>query len=498
MEFANNASLSGAVLQDAVKSWLGRDLSVTQMNQMAEAVSNLYRKRGYMVATAYVGAQSVRDRTLKITVVEGVFSDIVVRSNTSRVPDVTIARTLSANLCGRADDCRGVGPVRQAAVERAGLLVTELPGVQATYELAPGQEDGSTSLFADVTAAPRVSGTAGVDNGGLEFTGRWRAALTAKASNVLNRGDQTALSAAYSGKGFVSFAVDSSLPVTPRGWRVGITASRLRYALGREFSVLDATGASDAGGIYASYPLERAFDRSADLRGEVVGKRIRNTIGVVDLKARETAIEGILTLTASRNDRWLGAGSTQARLALTAGDLRLTDPASRQFDALTAKTAGAFGKAAFSLSRETVIQPGVSIFAQVSGQYALTNLDPSEKYGLTGPQGVRAYATGAIAADTATLMTAEARLSAPAAWTPGHQVTIAPFYDYGLAKLNANNWLGYAGPRSVELSGGGIYLSVVAPRRYAVKAGVAVRDSTPTGVSAGSRERFWLEAAAAF
>ena len=36
VEFSSNASLSGAVLQDAVKSWLGRDLSVAQMNRIKE------------------------------------------------------------------------------------------------------------------------------------------------------------------------------------------------------------------------------------------------------------------------------------------------------------------------------------------------------------------------------------------------------------------------------------------------------------------------------
>ena len=498
VEFSGNASVSGAVLQDAVKPWLGRDLSVAQMNVMAEAVSGLYRKRGYMVATAYVAAQTVRDRTLKITIVEGVFSEVAVRSNTSRVPDATILRTLSVNLCGQPTGCRGAWPVRNAAVERAGLLATELPGVRVTYELAAGQEDGSTSVFADVTAAPRLSGTAGIDNGGLAFTGRWRAALSAKLSNLLDRGDVTSLSATYSGKGFASFVVDTSLPVASRGLRVGASASHVRYALGREFSVLEATGVSDAAGLYASYPLARAFDRSADLRAEVVGKRIRNSIGVVNLNAKATTTQGILTLTGSRLDPWLGTGSTQVRLALTAGDLRLRDPLTRRFDTLTAKTAGTFGKAAYLLSREQGVRPGWTAFAQISGQVALNNLDSSEKFGLTGPQGVRAYVSGAVAADTAALVTAESRLSVPAAWTPGHQVVLAPFYDYGWAQLNADNWAGYGGPRSVELSGGGVYLSVVAPGRYAMKAGVAMRQGTPNALPPGSREQFWLEAAVAF
>ena len=498
VEFSGNASLSGAVLQDTLKTWIGRDLTFVQMNQMAQAVTDLYRKRGYMVATAYVAAQTVRNRTLKVTVVEGTFSDVAVRTNRSTVPNALILRTLATSLCGRSADCRGVGPVRKAAVERAGLLVAEIPGVRATYELAPGAEDGSTSLFADVTAAPKLAGTVGGDNGGLAVTGRWRASLNVTAANLLGRGDRASLFGAYSGKGFLSFSADASLPTGYRGVRVGVTAGHTRYALGREFSVLDATGVSDAIGAYASYPLIRAFDQATDLRAEVIGKRIRNDIGILDLHSKEDAAEGVVTLSGSRLDHLLTTGSTQYRLGLLAGRLRLRDPVTRAFDAATARTAGNFGKVGYSVSREEVIRTGWTAFAQLSGQWAFSNLDSSEKFGLSGPQGVRAYATGAVAADTVTLLTVESRVSVPSAWTPGHQVTVAPFYDYGRATFNADDWAGYTGRRSGQLAGGGVYLSVVAPERYALKAGVAVRQHTSNDAAGGARARVWLEAAAVF
>ena len=354
---------------------------------MAQAVTDLYRKRGYMVTSAYVAAQTVRDRTLRITVVEGKFSKVVVRSNTSRVADDVILEILSESLCGMSDGCRGVGPVRKAAVERAGLLVTKIPGVRATYELAPGEEEGSTSILADVTAAPRFSGSVGGDNGGLAVTGRWRASLSLAGANLLGRGDRTALSGAYSGKGFLSFAADASLPAGYRGVRVGATAAHTRYALGREFSVLDATGVSDALGLYASYPLIRAFDQAADLRAELVGKHIRNDIGILGLHAKETAAEGIVSLSGSRLDHVFTTGSTQYRLGATVGRLRLRDPVTRAFDQLTARTAGDFGKLTYSLGREEVIRPGWTAFAQVSGQYTLTNLDTVREVGSQRPAG---------------------------------------------------------------------------------------------------------------
>lgn len=500
VEFSGNASISGAVLQAAVGRAIGRDLTVAEMNAAAQAVTDLYRRRGFMVATAYVPTQTVRDRVLKITVVEGVFSDIRVRSNTSRTSDAVILRALSQALCGRDDGCRGRGPVTRAAVERAGLLATELPGVRATYELSPGDEEGSTSVFADVTAAPRVSGTAGVDNGGLAVTGRWRGALAVKTANLLGRGDQASLSGSYSGKGFISFSADASVPVGAKGLRAGATAGHLRYSLGREFAVLDATGVSDSAGAYVSYPVVRRFNRSADVRADVAAKQIRNSLGVLGLDSKAIVYEASGAIAGSATDTALGpAAASQARVAVTGGQLRLRDPLTRRFDAATARTNGSFGKISFAASRDQAIRPGWSVFGQVSGQAAFSNLDSSEKFGLAGPQGVRAFPTGVVAADTAVQFTAETRIALPPAWTPaGLQVTVAPFYDYGWARLNAEDWAGYAGPHTVELAGGGVYVSIVAPGRFAVKAGVARRQNTPAGVTSGARQRVWVEAAAAF
>ena len=42
-------------------------------------------------------------------------------------------------------------------MERAGLLVSEIPGVSATYQLQPGKEPGSTSMLLDVKATKKLS-----------------------------------------------------------------------------------------------------------------------------------------------------------------------------------------------------------------------------------------------------------------------------------------------------------------------------------------------------
>jgi hemolysin activation/secretion protein len=307
------------------------------------------------------------------------------------------------------------------------------------------------------------------------------------------------LSGVYSGSGLFSFSGDASAPVGYHGARAGLSGGHLRYALGREFAPLGATGLSDTAGGYATYPLRRTLHSSADLRLDLQGKSIKGDISATSSHSKEAAMEALVSLSGARTDSWLKSGSTQFRLVYTAGQLFLQDDAGKAFDAATARTAGHFDKLSYLLRREELIAPRWTIFASVSGQLAGKNLDSSEKFGLTGPTAVRAYSAGEVSSDIATLLTLETRIGLPPGLARGHQITFAPFYDRGWATFNKNAWTGFAGPLSGTFSGGGAYLSVVSPGRYSLRATWAIRDGAPpTAAANDARSQVWLEAATAF
>ena len=422
---------------------------------MAEAVGTYYRAHGFLVAQAYVPPQTIDGGMVEVAVLEGRFSDIELAANGSRISTERLLRTARLNACGQPNSCTGIGPVMQAQVERAALLVSEIPGVKATYQLKAGKEPGSTSIVLDVKPARRFSGSASLDNEGFAYTGRNRLTLAGTAANLTGRGDLTSLSATYAGGGFYSFSADSGLPLGYAGDRAGVTASHLRYALGREFAPLQASGLADTAGVYVSHPIRRTLTDSMDLRLDLQARKIQSDIGVTGGQSREAAAVALLSLSGSRLDHWLKTGSTQWRVAWTAGDLRLQDETSRAFDAAAARTAGSFGKLSYSLRREELIVPGVSLFASLTGQWTGRNLDPSEKIGLAGPAAVRAYSSGAVSADKANILTVESRIALPTNLLPGVQMAVAPFYDRAWATYNATPWATYGGPRDGVFAGGG-------------------------------------------
>jgi hemolysin activation/secretion protein len=498
VRFLGVMSLPVLDLTEAVAPWLHRDLTFDELREMAGAVTGLYRRRGYMVAGAYLGNQTIRDNILTITVVEGRLGQVRLRSNATIVPDQQILETIALNLCPQKGECSDDRPIRKEEIERAGILASEIPGVRAKYELTPGTAKGSTDIIVDATPTSRFNATVGADNNGFAFTGRNRVSLALSAANLAHRGDLLSLSTTYTGKGFFSFALDGSLPVGYSGARGGLTAGHLRYALGREFAVLGATGVSDTVGFYWTYPVIRTLVSSMDLRLDLVGKKIGSDIETLGLRSREGAGEAIISISGSRLDHVLRSGSLQYRLSFTQGNLRLSDPASRAFDAATAGTEGAFGKLNYLVRREELLLPGWTAFAQLSGQQATTNLDSSEKFPLGGSQAVRAYDTGAASADNATLLTVETRLRVPTELIGGWEMIVAPFYDHAWATFNDRTWPGFTGSNKAQMAGAGLYVSLARPGHYSLRATYAKRVRISTGVVPGGGHQIWVEAAAAF
>lgn len=498
VRFVGAKAVSAVDLTKAVAPWLHRELDFDQMHEMAGAVTSLYRSRGYMVASAYLAAQTIKDDVLTITVVEGRIGAVRLRNNKTAVPDDQIRTTLAVNLCPDRGDCAKAPTIRQERIERAALLVNAIPGVSAKYELAPGSEPGTTDLLLDATPTDDFSITVGADNNGFAFTGRRRASLAITASNLLNRGDLITLNSSYTGKGFFSFAADASIPFGFGGARGGISGGHLRYALGREFAVLGATGVSDQAGFYGNYPVVRSLTSSMDMRFDVLGKAIRSTITTPPLRSTQNAVELMISVSGSQLDRVFHSGATQYRLAYVVGELNLRDAASRAFDAVTARSDGAFGKFSYLVQREELLAPGWTLFGRVSGQYATANLDSSEKFPLGGSQAVRAYDTGAAAADIATLLTLETRIRAPSALSGPWELIVAPFYDHAWIRLNKRLWPNYVGPNRGQMAGAGLYAALALPGRYSLRATYARRVRTSNDIVPDGDERAWIEAAAVF
>lgn len=460
----------------------GQTVHVQRLNEMANKITQRYRRDGYLVAQAYVLAQEIKDGTVTLAVLEGQYGQIKVNNVSTLKSDVPNQLLMGLNT---AD------PILAAPLEDRLLRLSDVPGVQTRASLVPGASLGLSDLVVDVKPGPRVSGSVDADNAGNRYTGEYRVGATVNFNNPTDRGDVITLRALSSGPGLQYMRAAYQMPVG-RG-RVGVAYSDLTYKLGREFAALDANGHARIATVFGSQALIRSRQSNLyaglSLDSKVFQDRVDAIPAVTDKRAQ--------VLTASiygdHRDAWGGGGLSGFSLAWSLGQLDIQTPAARALDDSTAHTNGGYNKISFALSRLQRVTQTVSVLASLSGQVASKNLDVSEKMELGGMYGVRAYPEGEAYADQGYLLTLEARKQLQLPLSVIGQVHLAAFVDTGHVTLNHSAWT--TSNTSRQLSGAGVGAYWTRSQDFSVKAFYARKLSSEDAQSAPDKSgRFWVQA----
>jgi len=457
----------------------GSELNLSQLEAMAAAITEHYRRNGYFVAQAYLPAQDIKDGAVVIAVSEGRYGNVTLRNSAG----------LSEGLAQGALGGIGSGDlITHAPLDTRLLLLSDVPGVRVNSTLAPGTVPGTSDLMVDVTPGQRVTGSIDADNAGNRYTGANRLGATVNLNNPLGLGDVASLRAVTSGKG-LNYA-RASYQIQVGKAQVGVAYSWLGYELGREFESLQAHGTARVASVFGRYTLIRTRDNNLYAQlgfdAKTFQDRIDSVPAVTDKKSR------VLTasLYGDHQDGWGGGGFSAYGLGLSTGQLDIETPAARAADALAGRTHGGFGKLAFHALRVQSLGGPFSLYGAVNGQLASTNLDVSEKMELGGMNAVRAYPEGEAYADQGVVATLEARMDLPKGQLPG-RVQLAVFVDGGSVTLDKQPWT--AGSNHRHLAGAGVGVNWSDPGNFLVRAYYARRLSSAATSSPDRSGRFWVQ-----
>ena len=464
-----------------------RELTLSDLRGMASKIARYYRMNGYLLAQAYLPAQDIKDGIVTIAVLEGHYGNVTVRNSTNLSDD--LANGLLSGL--NSSDAVSIAPL-----ETSLLLLSDLPGVNVRSTLVPGASVGASDLIVDVTPGQRVTGVVDVDNGGNRYTGANRVGATVNLNNPTGHGDVATLRALTSGSD-LNYARASYQTQIGRA-TTGIAYSAMRYRLGKEFDSLDAHGTAKIASVFGSLPLIRS--RSNNLYAVInfdaksFQDKVDSTATHVDKKARVA----MASLTGDHRDGFGGGGLSAYAFTWTTGQIDIDSAAALAIDAATVQSNGHYDKLAFNAMRLQRVTDTLSLYAAANGQLASKNLDTSEKLGLGGAYGVRAYPEGEAYADQGYLLNLEVR-----AWLPrlserqSGQMQLIGFVDTGTVMLNKDPWA--AGENRRTLSGAGIGLNWVDNDNFVVKAYYARKLGNATALSAPDKSgRFWVQAAKYF
>lgn len=491
-DIAGHTLLDTARLQAAVAGYLNRPLNFAELQRAAGAVADAYRDAGWVVRT-YLPQQDVTSGRVTIQVVEAVFGQVRIEGQAERVREAQLRRIVAtAQAPGQ--------PVNGPALDRALLLIDDLPGISARGSLSEGQREAETDLLLQVSDNPLLVGDASVDNTGSRSTGSARLAVNLTLNSPTARADQAqAMLIRTEGSDYARLSY--TLPLGAGGWRLGANASWLNYRLlTAEFAAVAAQGNSSTAGLDATYPLLRSRTANASVALSLEGKRFDNQSGGVTA-TRYATRTATASLSAHRYDELGQGGSTAGNLALTLGRVNLDGSPNQAADAAGPRTAGGFGRLRYALTRQQVIDERWQLFAALNGQTASKNLDSSEKFYLGGAGGVRAYPASEGGGSEGQILTVEAR----ARWTS--TLLLSAFIDHGRVRVNRNNDIaGAARLNSFSLQGAGLAAQWTGPRGLTLKATLAQRiGSNPNATATGNdqdgtriRQRLWLHASLPF
>jgi hemolysin activation/secretion protein len=490
--FAGNTRMSYRQLIPAVASFLNRPIGFSELQTAASAVAAAYRESGWVVRV-FLPQQDITSGTVRIQVVEAVFGAVRLEGEPTRVS--------AARLTAVVESAQPPGAlVNGDALDRALLLIDDLPGIRATGRLVEGRQQAETDLVLSAADDRMASVDLLADNAGSRSTGRARVLANLGLNSPLGLGDlagATLLHTQGSNYGRLAW----SLPVGNGGWRLGANASHMAYkVVTPEFALLDARGTSSTAGLDASYPLLRSRLRNLYLAVNLDSKRFDNQSAGVTTTRYKVALAS-LALNGNLYDNLAGGGANNASLALVHGRVDLTGSPNQGADAATTRTDGSFSKLRYAAARQQSITPSIALYAALSGQIAGKNLDSSEKFYLGGASGVRAYPTSEGSGSEGQLLNIELRTRLPA------DFELIGFYDWGSVRVNKDNAIaGAAALNRYALHGLGVSLGWTGNAGLSLKATLARRlGSNPNATSTGTdqdgtldKQRLWLQASLPF
>lgn len=492
-----------ALVADAV----GTELDFVGLQSLAERVTAHLKSQGWFLARAYLPRQDITEGRLEIALVAGQLS----RKEPVRISpsDPSSLRIKTDRLQAIADQALPAGAAaHEDALNRAVLLINDLPGITARARLEPGDEEGETRVFLTVDQQPWLVTNWSMDNYGSGDTGKDRLNATVSMSNPLGLGDQLSLTGTRSA-GTELARISYAVPLGPNGWRLSLGATHLDY------QVRSATGrAAGLEGKSQTYSADLLYPWLRSRTNNVYLNLSHNQKDLVDratagiLRDKSIAVDA-LSLNGDHLDGWGGGGLLTWSAGWTSGRLRLDNMTDALNDRNTYQTAGGYQKISYSLTRLQKLPGAFTVFASLTGQQAGKNLDSSEKLYLGGPNGVRAYSGSEGGGDSGAIASLELRYDWPA-MTPLGSLQLQAFYDAGQTELH-HDARGLAIPTATGrnrygIAGTGLGLSLSQPGRHQIRASYATKQGSNPGRSLTgldsdgrtNRARLWLQAAFLF
>ncbi len=413
-----------------VQPFEGRSLTLEQLREVADKITQLYLERGYITSRAILVDQAITDGVVEIRVIEGSLEQIQIEGTRRLNPDYVRSRVqLGAGT-----------PLNTAQLEDQLRLLRADPlfeNVEAS--LRAGSRTGQSILIVRVIEANPFEGSLGVDNYSPPSVGSERLGINLLYRNLTGDGDSIATSFYHTTRsGADIFELSYRVPVNPMNG-----ALQLRTSLNRNkvvesaFSFLDIQGDSQLYEISFQQPLVRSPREEFSLSLGFSAQKSTALAGPFPISPGADP-EGITRTSVIRfGQDYLrrdvrGAWSLRSLFSLGTGWFGATINPHPEPD-------GRFFSWLGQVQRVQVLNNDNFLIVGADIQLTPNSLLPSQQFVIGGGQSLRGYRQNIRSADNGVRFSLEDRITLERDADGAATFQLAPFFDAGYVWNHSDN-----------------------------------------------------------
>jgi hemolysin activation/secretion protein len=379
--------LSPAEVEAIIAPYQGKELSLKEMQKVADLITDAYRKKGYVTSRAYLPPQTIQKGVLYIRVVEGKLGSLEVKG-ANYFKESLIRKNISIQQDGYFD---------YSALQRSLVYINEHPDRTARAVLVPGKVPGSTDIVIEVEDRLPFHVGFEYDNYGSRFIKHNQYAVFLEHNNLFGHDDQLYIKGQLAEADAMNIQQARYVYPISSSWDVGgyVVLSKLESQ--EEFADLGSEGKAQYYGVFTSKALIQETDLELKWNLGFDYKSIYNNfLGV------ETSEDQLRILKTGFD---LDVGDRFGRTIVTAQiDNGLPDIMGAMDDkddnASRAGAGAKFNKGVFNLFRLQPLPWEATLLWKNSAQFSNHTLAASEQFQIGGASSVRGYAPAEHSGDT--------------------------------------------------------------------------------------------------
>ena len=377
---------------------IGQKISLNELRIATEKLEKKYKDDDFFLVRVIIPPQEVEDGVFKVKVIEGYINNVFVEGGNkhSRAKILSIVKKLENKK-----------PVDLKSLERALLLLNDLPGISGNGVLRQGSDIGSSELLVTINPPPPTSYMLTLNNGASKTMGQYSTNINATYTNPeypssISLGFSSAI------KNDDDQLFNPILKAFNGTYSTSLGEDGMVFSLGAVFANAQPQGSIKSLGILSKsysvaprirYPIKRSRSESFYVEGGLNVARSRTFL--LDSSTTEDKLTVADVVFSMTNDTWLG-GSTQLNFTVAQGlDLFGSRGESTQVPGPSiANFKQTFLKYKFNGNHTLPIKK-INSKLKLSAQTQWTNdkLLAGEQITFGGPSIGRGYDGGAIAGD---------------------------------------------------------------------------------------------------